>query len=300
MKPWTKLRRQFHLGAALIAGLTMGQCLPASAAQQQPGDTGSGTYAVSTSVAGDRVAPQSSNDWGHLQGRIVVDGPVNDPRMLTVEKDREVCLADGEIPDETVVVAKDGGLRDVYVMLYLDRGDDAPAVHPSYEEAAKQPIVLDNVRCRFVPRASFARVGQTLQMKNSDSVGHNVHTLNVSEKNKNIPAGGMVEVSYEEPDRLPADVECNIHPFMKGLLLVKDHPYVAITNAAGEFRIENLPAGKWKFQFWHKKVGYLKALQRDDKEFLGRRGEAEFEIVAGEALDLGSLKFPAQPLNAAD
>ena len=230
----------------------------------------------------------------------MVEGMVNEPRKLNPEKDREVCLADGDLFDETVMVGDDGGLRDVYVMLYLERGQEPPAVHPSYEESFKQPVVLDNNRCRFVPHAALVRVGQTLQMKNSDSVGHNVHTLNVDEQNKNIPAGGSVEVTYGEPDRLPADVECNIHPFMKGLLLVQAHPYAAITNEAGEFRIANIPAGKWRFQFWHKKVGYLRALEREGESFLGRRGEAEFEIADGQTLDLGSLKFPAEPLNATD
>jgi hypothetical protein len=137
-------------------------------------------------------------------------------------------------------------------------------------------------------------------MRNSDSIGHNIHTLNVDEKNKNVPIGGSVDVTYDKPDRIPADVECNIHQEMKGLLLVRDDPYAAISNPAGEFQLQNLPAGTWKFQFWHKKVGYLSMLTRDGQPFLERRGEFSLEIKAGETIDLGDLVLSAEVLNQKD
>jgi plastocyanin len=236
--------------------------------------------------------------WGHLKGRILVEGTVEGPRNLQPEKDREFCLAQGhEIFDETVVVGPDGGLRDVYIMLYLSRGAEPPAVHPSYEESSQQPVILDNRQCRFEPHAAFVRTGQTLRFSNSDPIGHNVHTLNNDEKNKTVPPGGSIDVTYEQPDRVPADVECNIHPFMKGLLLVRDDPYAAISLADGTFGIENIPAGEWQFQFWHKKVGYLSMLTRDGETFLERRGEFRVTIQDGETLDLGDLKLAAEVLN---
>ncbi len=253
---------------------------------------------LSSEVCSPSRAQETS--WGNFKGRIVVKGTVAPPKKLNPDKDREICLRDGDLLDETVMVADDGGLRDVYVMLYLDRDEAQPPIHPSYEASFKQPVELDNKGCRFIPHAAFVRVGQTLEMKNSDPVGHNIHTLNRSEKNKNVPAGGTVDVTYDEADRIPADVECNIHTFMKGLLLVRENPYVAITNDKGEFMIENVPAGNWKFQFWHKKVGYLKMLTRDGKEFLGRRGEAEFKIEDGKTNDVGDLVLQAEVLNADD
>lgn len=242
-----------------------------------------------------------ADDWGHLQGRIRVEGTVEPAKLLAPDKDREYCLANGhELKDETVVVGENQGLRDVYVMLYLERGEAAPPIHPSYEEAKKQPVLLDNKQCRFEPHAAFVRVGQTLTMRNSDQIGHNVHTLNNDEKNKTVPVGGSVDVVYEQPDRIPLGVECNIHPFMKGLLLVREDPYACITNDRGEFRLENLPAGEWKFQFWHQKTGYMSMLTRDGETFLKRRGEFSVEIKAGETLDLGELVIAAEVLNQKD
>ncbi len=41
---------------------------------------------------------------------------------------------------------------------------------------------------------------------------------------------------------LPMPIACNIHPFMKAWLLVKDDPSLAVTAEPGEFEIHNLPA----------------------------------------------------------
>ncbi len=259
-----------------------------------------GIFTIS-SVRGDdsdnrQVA--KSIGWGNLKGRILVEGTWVPPEKLKPDKDREFCLADGhEIIDETVVVGNDNGVRDAFVTLYLARGDEPPAVHPSFDELKKSPVALDNKQCRFEPHAAFVRTGQVLRMTNSDQIGHNIHTLNNDEKNKTVPVGGTVEVTYDQPDKVPADVECNIHPFMKGLLLVRDDPYASITNDKGEFSIQNLPAGKWKFQFWHKKTGYMSMLKRDAKPFLERRGEFELEIKDGETIDLGDLILAADVLS---
>ena len=44
---------------------------------------------------------------------------------------------------------------------------------------------------------------------------------------------------------------------MTGWWVVLDHPYAAITDADGKFRIENLPVGKHDFIVWQERAGYL-------------------------------------------
>ncbi len=262
-----------------------------------------GIFTISSVCGDDSENRQDAKfiGWGNLKGRILVEGTWVPPEDLHPDKDREFCMADGHaIVDETVVVGKDNGVRDAFVTLYLARGDAPPPVHPSYDELKKSAVALDNKQCRFEPHAVFVRTGQVLRMTNSDKIGHNIHTLNSDEKNKTVPVGGSIEVTYEQTDKVPADVECNIHPFMKGLLLVRDDPYASITNDNGEFSIQNVPAGKWKFQFWHKKTGYMSMLQRDGKAFLERRGEFELEIKDGQTVDLGDLKLAVEVLSKKD
>ena len=52
---------------------------------------------------------------------------------------------------------------------------------------------------------------------------------------------------------------------MRGRLIVKDHPYVAVTDADGKFSMTNLPVGEWSCVFWHEQVGFLTNLTIDGK-----------------------------------
>ncbi len=242
-------------------------------------------------------ASTAEGKWGHLSGTVTVDGDVAAPKEEAVgdHADRAVCLVDGKIPtdDNIVVNSENNGLRDVYVIMYLKTKKDPP-VHPSYEAKKAEPVVLDNVKCRFVPHAAFLRTGQKLIMKNSDAVGHNckITTFN-NEANPNIPANSQVEAVLDGEDSRPGKVECNLHSWMDGVIFVRDNPYVAITDADGKFTIENLPEGEWDFQFWHIKVGYLKTLSIDNRE-VSKRGVTAVEITAGGTTDLGEMKLPAE------
>ena len=246
--------------------------------------------AASSAVADD--------GWGTLKGQIVVTGDVPEMPDEPIENhpDKAICLVDGKVPkDDNIVVAEDGGLRDVYVMMYTKgKGEDAP-VHESYSsDDEAQEISIDNVKCRFVPHALFVKTGQSVLLKNSDSVGHNCHitTFN-NEHNVNLPAGGDVEITLEKADKVPGQVKCDVHKWMDGVVLVRDNPYVVITDADGKFEIKNVPAGEWEFQFWHKKAGYMKKLESGNYKF-GRKGEAEVTIAADGELDMGQLEFPAK------
>ena len=240
-------------------------------------------------------AQEETGDWGNLTGTIVVDGDVGPQPEEAVgdSPDKAVCLVDGKIPldDNIVVNSENAGLRDVYVMMYLKK-KEPEAIHPSYDEKKTQEMTLDNEQCRFVPHAMFVRTGQKLVLKNSDAVGHNCHitTFN-NEHNPTLPANSTAEVVFDTEDTRPGNVTCDLHQWMDGVIFIRDNPYVAITDADGKFTIENLPAGEWEFQFWHKKVGYLKSLEATVD--ISRKGVAELEIKTGETNDLGKMSLPA-------
>lgn len=234
--------------------------------------------------------------WGHLKGKIVISGDAPKPAELDLgtNPDREYCLVDGRNPvDKNLKVSGKNELADVLVMMYLASGEEEPSYHPSYEATKEIPAELDNKECCFVPQTLFVRTGQKLLLKNSDTIGHNCHIIAFNnEHNVNIPAGSKVEITMENPERAPGEVKCDIHPWMSSVIMVRDNPYVAFSDADGQFTIENIPAGNWKFQFWHKKVGWMRTLEIEGYE-VGRRGEIEVEIKAGDTLDLNQLLLPA-------
>jgi len=245
------------------------------------------------------AAVNAQEGWGTLKGQVVVGGDAPD---MPVEKvgdhpDRPVCLVDGELPkDDNIVVGENGGLRDVFVMMYTKgKGENAP-VHESYDadDGAGKQVSIDNVNCRFVPHAVFVRTGQSVVLKNSDSVGHNCHitTFN-NEHNVALPAGGDVKIKFEQTDKFPGQVKCDMHSWMDAVLLVRDNPYVAITDSEGKFEIKNVPAGEWEFQFWHSKAGYMKKLESGDYKF-GRKGQADVSVANESETDMGKLEFPVK------
>ena len=123
--------------------------------------------------------------------------------------------------------------------------------------------MLDNKGCAFIPHISLVRTGQPFVIKNSDPVGHNtnVKLMKNGATNTTIAAGDENKRVLTKAEAMPLPVDCNIHPFMHGWVLVKDDPYMVASAADGTFEIKNVPAGKHEFEFWHERPGRLKSLE---------------------------------------
>ena len=151
-------------------------------------------------------------------------------------------------------MGKDKGLANVAIFV---RTPKIP-VNKQYEKSAGDTIVLDNKDCRFQPHIQKLRVGQTLEVKNSDSVAHNTNLLGRNlQGNPLLAAGATADFKAEGPELIPANVSCNIHPWMRGRVVVTSNPYCDVSKEDGTFEIVNLPAGDLEFQIWQENAGYL-------------------------------------------
>lgn len=234
----------------------------------------------------------SAAEWGSLKGRLIVDGAVPKPKPLAVAGD-EFCIGQKPV-DETIVTSEDGHLANVVLYIWPGRRGQIE-VHPDYAALVEKPVQLDNKACHFVPHVTLLRVGQPLVLKNSDPVGHNTNLTGIF--NEIIAAGDERPKTLTRAAALPASVNCNIHAFMKGYVLVQDHPYMAVSAENGTFEIKNIPAGAREFTFWHEAPGYIQDL-RVGGGTTDRRGRVELTIKAGETLDLGDIKVPVTLLRA--
>lgn len=60
------------------------------------------------------------------------------------------------------------------------------------------------------------------------------------------------------PEKVPVKVIDPIDSSMSAYWVILDHPYAAVTDKEGKFKISHLPAGDHKFMIWHERRGYLK------------------------------------------
>lgn len=239
---------------------------------------------VGTSVQAD--------DWGDLTATFIYDGDAPEAAALKITTDVEFCSKHTPVDESLVVNPENKGIANVIAYMYLSRTAKKPPIHPSYEETAAAKVRLDNNKCRFVPHVAVLRTTQTLTIGNSDAVGHNckVDAIINGAINYTIPAGGSMDYKFTLAERLPSKVSCSIHPWMSGWLLIKDNPYMGVSDKDGKLVIQNIPAGKWTFQFWQEKSGYVSELTQDGEAKEWRRGRVEIEIKPGEN-DLGEIKL---------
>ncbi len=254
---------------------------------------------LTASVLAMPVDSATAAGWGSLSGKFVFDGKTPAPTAIKPTKDTEFC-GKFNIVAEDLVVGEDGGLANVVVMLNPGRGDKVQ-IHEDYKsDVAGSEVVIDNKGCQFVPHIAALWTEQKLVVKNSDMVPHNTNCALLANSAFNDSIGIDDERVYDlkKPERVPANnVNCNIHPWMAGYLVVRDHPYIAVSAADGTFEIKNLPDGEHEFLFWHERPGYLKAL-KTDAGATSRRGRLKIKIKDGETVDLGEVKVPAKMLPA--
>ncbi len=188
------------------------------------------------------------------------------------------------VPDETLLVdPQTGGVENVFLCL---RKAPTP-VHPQLIPVPAQSVVVDNVATVFVPHAFFARTGQGIHFMNGSATPINVHTNPVVNPSMNFILKPMDRVGlivrFAQPETLPVKISDDIHASATSYGLVLDHPYAAITDAAGQFRISHLPVGPHSFRVWHERVGYL---ERD----------YQVTVTGGQLVTLPPLSVPSEKL----
>jgi hypothetical protein len=231
--------------------------------------------------------------WGTVKGQVVWGGDgVPKPVVLNVDKDKEHCLSKGPIEKEEFVVnPKNKGVR--WAIVYLTSVDgfakDVP-IHPALKEIKTPVVEVDQPCCKFEPHLLAMRQGQTLLVKNSAPIAHNVNVTGGTlgpNQNTILPPGGKLKLEDIVARPLPISLACNIHGWMSGKIFVLKNPYFAVTDEDGNFEIKNAPAGDFRIVIWQEGMGWVVG---DDKP--NKKGK-KITIKDGEATDLG--KVPVQP-----
>ncbi|MDH5751016.1 MAG: carboxypeptidase regulatory-like domain-containing protein [Deltaproteobacteria bacterium] len=203
--------------------------------------------ALSTAPAMASYTEGAVSNGGSLKGSVKLSGSGANAN-IKVTKDQAAC--GDSVSNDTLVVGKGNTLANVIVEIQgISKGKkwDLPA-----------KFTYDQKKCAFAPHVMIIRPKAEVEVKNSDSVKHNVHTISkgVFNVNKTVAPGKSLKVKKNKIKKSgTVKVVCDLHSWMGGWWIVAENPYIAMTDASGNFEIKDIPPGKYKVRLWQEKLG---------------------------------------------
>ncbi len=192
---------------------------------------------------------------GTISGTVSFDGKVPNLKPLSVAAEPMCVKKHATVPNEALVLGSGNTMANVVVKVIggLPAGKSWPA--------PKEPVVMDQVGCQYVPHVMGIMVGQPFKVLNSDGILHNVHALPKVNRTFNMampPTRKEAIETFAKAEGMFV-VKCDVHPWMQSFIGVFSHPFFGVTGADGKFTIANLPAGTYEVEAWHEKLGTQKS-----------------------------------------
>jgi plastocyanin len=205
---------------------------------------------------------------GSIGGRVRFEGERPNPELIRIDGDNACVTLNGadRVLADTIAVGDEHALQNAFV--YVKSGLEKVTF-----PVPSEPVVIDQQKCRYLPRVVGVRVGQSLQIHNGDPLLHNVRSDGEINQpfNQGQPVQGMT-FSYTFTTReVMVPVKCDVHAWMRAYVGALEHPYFAVTGEAGTFTLANLPTGTYTIAAWHERLGTR---------------EQQVTVAAGESTDV--------------
>jgi hypothetical protein len=191
----------------------------------------------------------SKSDEGTISGVIKFEGTPPTPKQIDMSQDSVCAGSSNKLADDVLI--DNGKLQNVFVYVTGGPADKFDFGTPS------DPVVLDQVGCRYTPRVLGLQAGQTLEVRNSDKTTHNVHPSpkNNAEWNQVQSSGGAPIIKkFIKPETL-IPVKCNQHPWMLAHVGVLAHKFFSVSAKDGTYTIKDLPPGEYTLNAYHETLG---------------------------------------------
>jgi len=185
-----------------------------------------------------------------IKGKVVFVGAVPSPKKVDITIDQYVCGTAKDAGD--LVLSPQKELRNAVVWV---ENPPANAAAPAQTEK----VEMDQNGCVFIPRIVIVPAGGTVDFLNSDRLLHNIRAtpkLNAS-FNRTQPKSRTIPITFDKPEIVR--INCELHSWMAGWVVVAAHSFYAITGADGQFSFDKLPPGQYKLQVWHERLGTVSA-----------------------------------------
>jgi len=211
-------------------------------------------------LRGEPYRPGPVTNSGAIVGRVVLDGP---PADAPTQPAPAPCADSGNGGDR-IADAK-GGAGDVVVWIANARSGKATTVEKRYD--------LDIENCAFVPVVQAAVTGSTFNVFNDDRELHRLVFLRLGTTDTLTTMPFFNDGQVVASERLASapgvvEVRCARHPGMHAYIAVFEHPYFAVTEPSGTFRIDSLPPGRYRLMAWRR--GLSKPVDEEIQVTAGR------------------------------
>lgn len=233
-------------------------------------------------------------DGGSIVGRVIWKGAIPPEASKKVAIPAEMsghCGASQKLLSRLVIDPDHRGVKNVVVYLQ-DIAKGKPMPQPGTNIATGEKAVLNQIQCMYDPHVLVVGQRTTLAIASSDETPHNVNARMGTNQifNLHFPKKG---IRVEDPKRTNVGrktgiitLRCNVgHYWMSGIVMVVSHPYYTVTNEAGEFKLEDVPPGKYEMVYWHEswKPRILKDAGGKVTEILYGRPRTRAEKIAIQA-----------------
>ena len=192
---------------------------------------------------------------GSLSGKVNFQGKA--PKKKTVRMDADpVCGSAHKTPPyrQSFVMNEEGYLKNVLVYLNNIKYDG---------KIPETQAILDQNGCTYSPHVQGLMASQELLIKNSDATLHNIHGMPKINSEFNFAMPKVVKekaIRINKPEHAMY-IKCDVHPWMRSYISIFNHPYFAVTDDTGYYKIDNIPSGTYEVIAWQEKFKDKKTKQ---------------------------------------
>ena len=188
---------------------------------------------------------------GTVRGSVRLKGDAPKPATDAITQDQKVC--GDSVPLPRIALGGGNGVQNTFV--FLEGVPDAAGRRPV---APKEPFLIDQKGCQYVPHSLIVPVGSKVEISNSDPILHNVHGTQSGEGVFNYAQSKQglrqeIDMGKTMPGIITLTCEAG-HPWMNAFVYVAKDPFVALTDANGDFVIKDVPPGTYTLKMWHEGV----------------------------------------------
>lgn len=187
---------------------------------------------------------------GQVVGTVSFEGQA--PAGERIDMSEEPTCAekhDGQPMKMSTVVGANGGLANVFVRV-------SEGLPSGSWQTPSEAVELDQEGCVYEPHVLGVQTGQTVTLRNSDGLLHNINARPTEQRGFNVsqPTNMTTNRTFSRAEVM-IPVQCDVHGWMEAYIGVQEHPYFAVTAEDGSFAIENLPPGDYTIETWHERYG---------------------------------------------